>query len=256
MKICVRCDKDKQLNSFARNKRAKDGLSSWCADCRKEYRQETKEQRRIAKRNWSQNNKERKKQHFKKWYDKRYKEYWQELRQTVHGRSQRLFGLAKDRSYKHKLPFNITQEWVEDHLTVGCCQRTGIRFDLTTKGRSPFAPSLDRIKPSLGYTTENTLIVVLCYNQAKGEWSHEEVIQMAEGLIRSEKPVGFSKIAISGEGTFRSPIPQTLDRSSHLGDYVCWQTMEKAQYMGILREWDSNVAIVELADGSTKPVEC
>lgn len=184
MKICTRCNENKQLNSFTKNKRAKDGLSCWCAECHKRYRQETKEQRLITQRNWARNNREHKRQQHKRWYDKRYKAYWQELRQTVRGRAQILFKLAKNRSYKYKLPFNLTQEWVEEQLTAKTCQRTGLLFDLETKGRSPFAPSLDRVIPSLGYTIENTLIVVLCYNQAKGEWSHDEVIKMAKGLIQ------------------------------------------------------------------------
>lgn len=61
---------------------------------------------------------------------------------------------------------------------------------------------------------------------------------------------------IKGEGTFHPPIPQSLDRNSEIGDYVDWNTIGGTIYVGILREWDANVAIVELNDGTMKPIEC
>lgn len=37
MKACTRCGLSKPLSEFGANRRAPDGLSWWCADCRREY---------------------------------------------------------------------------------------------------------------------------------------------------------------------------------------------------------------------------
>lgn len=38
-KICKKCGEEKPLNSFAKNKRRKDGCSDWCKDCQKQYKE-------------------------------------------------------------------------------------------------------------------------------------------------------------------------------------------------------------------------
>ena len=63
----------------------------------------------------------------------------------------------------------------------------------------------------------------------------------------------------------------TFDRREHVyltracqpGDHVYWNTLGGTLYKGVLKEWDSNVAIVTLLDafrpelnGTTKSVEC
>lgn len=70
----------------------------------------------------------------------------------------------------------------------------------------------------------------------------------------SNKLTGFPQIKMSGKGTFKPPTPKILTRDSEIGDYVV--VIDKSTYMlktvatGILREWDSNTAVIELADGT------
>lgn len=59
-----------------------------------------------------------------------------------------------------------------------------------------------------------------------------------------------------GQGIFSPPTSQSLNCDSKIGDYVDWTVIGGVTYVGILREWDANVAIVELSDGIMKPVEC
>ena len=47
-----------------------------------------------------------------------------------------------------------------------------------------------------------------------------------------------------------------LTINSKIGDWVSWNTISGDHYEGRLIEWDSNVAIVELANGREKAVEC
>ena len=68
--------------------------------------------------------------------------------------------------------------------------------------------------------------------------------------------VGFPKLEIKGKGTFRPPNAKPLTRESQISDYVVSKTIGGARYAGVLKEWDSNVAIIELSDGRKKGIEC
>jgi len=50
-------------------------------------------------------------------------------------------------------------------------------------------------------------------------------------------------------------IPK-LDYMCRINERVWWETIVGKRYEGKLKEWDSNVAIVELDDGTIKAVEC
>ena len=39
-KVCTRCKKRRKLELFYRDKHQKDGLSSWCKDCTRDYDRE------------------------------------------------------------------------------------------------------------------------------------------------------------------------------------------------------------------------
>jgi len=64
---------------------------------------------------------------------------------------------------------------------------------------------------------------------------------------------GLPKIKMSGKGTFVPPITP-LTKDSKLGDHVFWDSTTRS-YNGVLVEWDSNVAIVKLGDGTIKAIE-
>jgi hypothetical protein len=81
----------------------------------------------------------------------------------------------------------LTKEWVEDRLKLGVCEVSGVPFNMASTGKKgvrKFAPSLDRQNPKLGYTKENTRVVVWIYNLWKSTYSDDEVIDFAEILLR------------------------------------------------------------------------
>lgn len=51
------------------------------------------------------------------------------------------------------------------------------------------------------------------------------------------------------------PLPE-LTREHKVGDYVSWKTIGGNSFVGRIKEWDSNVAIITMPDRSTKSVEC
>lgn len=101
-------------------------------------------------------------------------------------RSQRLCACAVQRSKntkKYKDPCDLTYQWIQEIIETGRCQVTNISFVLTD-GHHPFAPSLDRIDSCKGYTKDNIQVVVLIYNTAKRQFLHEDVMTMAQALVK------------------------------------------------------------------------
>lgn len=69
------------------------------------------------------------------------------------------------------------------------CAVTNIKLDILKidgRRRRPFAPSLDRINSSGGYTKDNVRIVCLATNLALNEWGDEVFWKLAEGYLKSK----------------------------------------------------------------------
>ena len=93
---------------------------------------------------------------------------------------------ARQRSRDRGLDFNISLDWaLETAKRQGQrCVLTGIPFlaSIDTKSfRHPFAPSLDRIEPSLGYTTDNVRLVIFAVNVMLFDWGHELFERVVSG---------------------------------------------------------------------------
>ena len=99
--------------------------------------------------------------------------------------------MAKNRAQTKQLSFDIDKQylWKLWEENDGCCALTGQRFDLTKWGNrgqvSPQAPSLDRIKPSLGYTKGNVRLITYHMNISLSDFGVEEF----ERLIAAYKEV-------------------------------------------------------------------
>jgi hypothetical protein len=92
----------------------------------------------------------------------------------------------KSRASKEGIQFELELEWTRELLAPMLCSVTGIQ--LTWKwdgpGKNPWAPSLDRLTPSEGYTFSNVRLVCWAYNLARSNWPDAVVRKMAEGLLR------------------------------------------------------------------------
>ncbi len=102
-------------------------------------------------------------------------------RQTV-GRPVMLWSGARRRANKDGIPFTLSLDRVKAAIERGRCEVTGLDFELGA-GRSPWAPSLDRESPLLGYTNENTRIVVWLFNAAKNKFTDEDVLRLSAALL-------------------------------------------------------------------------
>jgi hypothetical protein len=120
-KICSKCKVEKSVECYSKNKKTKDGLQSYCKDCKnhqfkqyyqknleklREYRQENKEKVRERDKKYRQENtekiKERKKQYYQKNLEK-VREYYQENKEKIN----KYFRERKKTDPKFKLDKNI-----------------------------------------------------------------------------------------------------------------------------------------------------
>lgn len=91
---------------------------------------------------------------------------------------------AKGRAAKKKVPFLLPADWAEKQWT-GFCAVTGLPFDLTKRGSGPAprSPSIDRIRPEIGYTPGNCRIILLCINWLKHTGTDEEMMEVVAALM-------------------------------------------------------------------------
>ena len=91
----------------------------------------------------------------------------------------KLLSMAKNRAKEKKLDFDLTLEYLKGLWdgTDGKCQVSNIPFELRRPefGKvHPYAPSIDRIEPSRGYTKGNVRIIVYQLNVALSEFGLEQ----------------------------------------------------------------------------------
>jgi hypothetical protein len=107
------------------------------------------------------------------------------FRATARGAATYLYYNAKRRARIDGLEFSLTKEWILAAVENGKCQITGLPFTFEN-GRKPFAPSLDRTNPLMGYTPDNVKIVVWMYNSCKWCFTHEDVVVFARAVVEAE----------------------------------------------------------------------
>jgi hypothetical protein len=115
----------------------------------------------------------------------------------LYRRAVKLYWAAKHRARTNSVDFDLTVEFIEDKLKLGC-QRTGKPFDLKVRSggdnwsnRKPYSPSLDKRNPNKGYTKRNTQFVAWWYNMAKQRYSDKEILSyFNDALTYKKKKIG------------------------------------------------------------------
>ena len=107
-------------------------------------------------------------------------------------RASRLVRQATIRAAEKGLPCALDRAEIAARIRAGRCAVTGVPFDFSLrKDReqhvAPFAPSIDRIDSSKGYTMDNVQIVVWAYNAAKGTGTDEDVVRFARALVAAQR---------------------------------------------------------------------
>lgn len=97
-----------------------------------------------------------------------------------------LIHYAHDRARKQGLPFDLLdhQDEIKRRVESGRCELSGLPFNTTPEGRSWNSPSIDKIKPELGYVLTNVRIVLYGLNFAMSNWGEDVLRQMTEYMRR------------------------------------------------------------------------
>lgn len=106
---------------------------------------------------------------------------------TIEGCVDNLWRGAKQRATKKGLPFDLSKDWLKDRVEAGRCEVTGIPFSYEVTGAFRFyGATVDRKVPELGYTQSNCQVVIWGYSAAKGNGSHDDVMQLAHTLVAND----------------------------------------------------------------------
>jgi hypothetical protein len=164
MKQCTKCKIEKKETDFYKNTRNKDGLQYRCKVCSLNEMNTPKFKTQL-------------KEHQKK-------------------KSGTWYGVANlicihMKANAKKKGFKWDDAWwsariIEEIITDGKCEKTGIPFDITRENRHykrrPFTPSPDRIDNTKGYEPENVQWVVFMYNLMKNNFDDGDVDKFIDSL--------------------------------------------------------------------------
>lgn len=91
------------------------------------------------------------------------------------------FRSARRRARKYGMDFELTVDWAIAAYK-SCSALSGLPF-----GIGPYAPSIDRIDSSLGYSIANSRLVLQAENLFKNEWHDDVVIAIAMAIAEKNK---------------------------------------------------------------------
>ena len=143
LKYCPSCKEVKHVSEFHRNVARRSGIHCYCKPC-----QNAKNAARSLNR-WENN----------------------DLR-WVAGR---IHSNTRISARRRGLIYELSPEWFLAKLEAGICELTGLPLGRYAS-RDPHVPSPDRLDNDIGYTDENTRVILWWINQAKNNWP-EDVFQ-------------------------------------------------------------------------------
>lgn len=112
---------------------------------------------------------------------------WREWSMSPEGTVTVLLNYARDRARRAGVPFDLDRQFVRLKLAGGVCELSGLTIQRVSPGAyrtHPYAPSLDRVEPALGYTKSNVRLVCFAVNRARSDWGDEVLLTIASGLVK------------------------------------------------------------------------
>jgi len=112
-------------------------------------------------------------------------------KESIDGKTTRLYSGCKRRVKLSGGKFTITKEWIEERLVNGICEITHLPFNFSGRGkftRQPYAPSIDRKNPqNPDYTPENCRVVLWAVNCAMAEYGMNIMLPILKAIVKNAK---------------------------------------------------------------------
>jgi hypothetical protein len=154
-KICCDCGDEKPITDFGIRRNQKDGHNYYCKSCNSAQSSDYA-RRNLAKIRYRTN-------------------LWRSLKQEYW-----MIQRAKSRANKSGIEFAITEH---DIIIPEFCPVLGIRLKRSNvRGGTHNSPSLDRIKPELGYVKGNVAVISWRANSLKKDATSDEIFKVAKWL--------------------------------------------------------------------------
>jgi hypothetical protein len=167
-KKCSKCQQERLLFDFSKNKASNDGLQHRCRTCDNEYQRK----RRI-------DNKESDLEYHRKYQAKRREDFTYRL--------QMLLNASKQRAALKNREHTITLEDIKDLYPVdGKCPVFGFDLEFNSQGFRETSPSIDRIDSTKGYTRDNIQIISWKANRLKAYATVEDLELLVAFLKQGE----------------------------------------------------------------------
>jgi hypothetical protein len=105
-----------------------------------------------------------------------------------------MYRISERNAKRRNIPFNLTRQEFREMVerSEGRCMMTGIEFEFDRfegSCRRPFAPSLDRIRSTEGYTADNCRLICVLVNLALNQWGAEPLLRVARNLVQRENEI-------------------------------------------------------------------
>lgn len=103
--------------------------------------------------------------------------------------ARRIYGKVKKNAEARGIECPLTQDEFYEVMCrcEGYCEVSGVRLSLQDRRdhgkRRPFAPSVDRIDPTRGYTPDNVRVVCVAANYAMSDWGEAVLLEIARGMV-------------------------------------------------------------------------
>jgi hypothetical protein len=112
---------------------------------------------------------------------------WRKYFYTERGTVTALLNNSSDRAKRAGLPYDLDREWLTEKLKPMICEMSGLPLERSARGKfriNPFAPSLDRIEPKLGYVKTNVRVIAFIVNRSRSDFGDDILMQMVRALAR------------------------------------------------------------------------
>ena len=173
-KTCSRCKLEKDEKDFHKSNTTKDGRQVYCKICNKDcYPKERRRDYNIRRQVRRQD----------PLYKKKEADLGKKMR--IQNRERYLFKGIKARCVYKKIKFNLE---VSDIIIPEKCPVLGIKLTTGKMYKNDWdAPSVDRIKPELGYVKGNIIVMSRRANVMKNQASWEQLESFCKGMLRLVK---------------------------------------------------------------------